>query len=423
MITRQDLIRAGTALAATIALPRHASAAGGPVVVRIGFIDSFSGVFSDLGGYHKLGATIALDEANAKTSRVRYEVVLGDDASRPAEGSLELRRLVEQEKVDVLFGGTSSAVGLANSALAESLGIFNMSLGPQDSSITGEKANATTFRFGPNVRMLLGALSRRILALGKKWYFIQADYAYGKDAYAQLSALLRRSGGTEVGVDVLKLGTVDFSAALTKVRNSDADVLVLANSGLDAANTIKQFVDFGLNKRLKLAGINIEDIYYKAIPLDPVAGSTFPVVWSPTVSPSARALAQRLRRLISGVPVSWRHYMGYMAMRQLIEGMNAAGTTKADRLVAAFSDRSFDAAKTSRSTFRACDHQCIQDCYAGAIVGRKTFERTQFMFDVVTEVPAAESDGTCNSPWTVAAKAAIAAEKIPERDGYSPRTF
>jgi branched-chain amino acid transport system substrate-binding protein len=422
MPTRRDLIRSAAALAATAALPPRASAATGPPVVRIGFIDSFSGVFSDLGGYHKIGATIALEDANA-SPRVRYELLFGDDASKPAEGSNELRRLVEQEKVDVLFGGTSSAVGLANSALAESFGIFNMALGPQDSSITGERANATTFRFGPNVRMLLSALSRRILSLGKKWYFIQADYAYGKDAYAQLSALLRHAGGTEVGLDVLKLGTIDFSSALTKVRDSDADVLVLANSGIDAANTIKQFVDFGLTKRMKLAGINIEDIYYKAVPLDAVAGSTFPVVWAPTVSASAKTLAERLRKRLSGVPLSWRHYMGYMGMRQLIEGIDAAGTTKADRLVTAFSDRSFDAAKTSRATFRACDHQCIQDCYAGAIVDRATFARTQFMFDVVTEVPAAESDGSCHSPWAAAARAAIAIEKIPERAGYEPKTF
>ena len=418
MIGRRDLVRSGAALAAASGLPRAACAAA---VVRIGFLDSFSGVFSDLGGYHKAGALVALEDANT-SSRVRFEVVFGDDASQPAVGSNELRRLVKQEKVDAICGGTSSAVGLATSALAESLGVFNLECGPQDSSITGARANATTFRFGPNVRMLVNALSRRILALGKKWYFIQADYALGKDAYAQLSALLRRAGGTEVGLDVLPLGTSDFSSALTKVRNSDADVLILANSGGDAANTIKQFVSFGLEKRMKLAGISGEDIYAKAIPLDAVAGATFPVLWAPTLPASAK-LAQRLRRAFPREPVSARHYLGYMTMRQLIEGIKAAGTTKADQLVNTFADRSFDGAKASRSAFRGCDHQCVQDVYAGAVVDQATFTRTQYMYRIVAEVAAAESDGSCGDPWALAARTAIAAEKIPEREDYAPKTF
>jgi branched-chain amino acid transport system substrate-binding protein len=415
------LSASAAAAASAVAAPRFTLAAGTAATVKIGFLESYSGVFSDLGGVHKLGAQLALADANA-SGRVKFEFVYGDDASNPAAAGTEARRLISQEGVDVLFGGTSSANGLALNPLTLDAGIFNLSLGPQDSSITGAKASKTTYRFGPNVRMLLQPVLRRALALGKKWYFIQADYALGKDAYAQMSDALHRAGGTEIGKDVVKLGTSDFSSVLTKVRNSDADVLVLCNSGLDAANTAKQWVDFGLNKKMHLTGISLEDIYYKALPLDAVVGATFPVLWAPTVSPAAAKLAKRLRAGISG-PIGGRHYLGYMAAWSLMERIKAAGSTKADKLFAAFENYSFDAAKNTRSTYRGCDHQCIQDVYAGSTVSSAKFAKTQFMYDIVGEVPASESDGTCDSPWAKAAAANMASQKIGDRPGYTPKTW
>lgn len=418
---RKNFLAAGAAAGAAAAIPGFTLAAGPAATVKIGFLESFSGIFSDLGAVHKVGAMLALEDAN-KAGRVKYEFVFGDDASKPAVATTEARRLISEEHVDVLFGGTSSANGLALEPLCNELGVFNLLLGPQDSAITSGKAAKLTYRFGPNVRMLIKPLSRRVLALGKKWYFIQADYALGKDAYTQLSQTLRAAGGTEVGIDVVKLGTSDFSSTLTKVRNSDADVLILANSGLDAANTIKQFVDFGLNKKMKLAGISLEDIYYKAVPLDAIAGATFPVLWAPSVSPAAEKLGARMRKSIKG-PISGRHYLGYMAAATLLERMNAAGTTKAEKIAAAFNDHSFDAYKNTKSVWHACTHQCAQDTYAGTVVSQARFNTSQFMYDIVGEVPAAESDGNCNSPWAKDAIASMASQTIGTRDNYTPKTL
>ncbi len=418
---RTSFLAAGAAGALAVGAPRFTLAAGQAATVKVGFLDSFSGIFSDLASYHKAGAQLALDDAN-RTGRVKFEFAYGDDASKPAIATSEARRLVTQENVDVLFGGTSSANGLALNALVLELGVFNLLIGAQDSSITGVNASRLTYRFGQNVRMLLAPVIRRSLALGKKWYFIQADYALGKDAYAQTSDALRRAGGMEIGHDIVPLGTSDFSSQLTKLRNSNADVLMLCNSGLDAANTIKQFVQFGLNKKMKLSGISLEDIYYKALPLDDIVGATFPVLWAPSVSPTALALAARMRRDIHG-PVSGRHYIGYMAAKSLFDRIRSAGTTKADKLADAFANYSFDAAKSGRAIYHGCDHQAAHDTYAGSSVSSKTFARTQFMYDIVGEVPAAESDGNCDSPWAKAATENFGKQKISERPNYTAKTF
>ncbi|MEA2719741.1 MAG: branched-chain amino acid transport system substrate-binding protein [Candidatus Eremiobacteraeota bacterium] len=421
MISRRSLLAGGAAAAAAASVPRFTLAAGNAATVKIGFIDSYSGVFSDIAALHKIGAELALADMNAK-GRVKFEFAYADDNSKPAVAGTEARRLVSQEGADVLFGLTSSANGLAMTALMNQLGTFMLELGPQDSSITGEKAGKLVYRFSPNNRMMLKTLATRVLALGKKWYFIQADYAFGKDAYSELSGILARAGGTEVGHDIVPLGTSDFSSNLTKARNSGADVLVLANSGLDAANACKQFVDFSLGAKMKLAGINLEDFYYKAVPLDRIAGTTFPVAWTPTCSDSARRLAARLKRNIHG-PISWRHQFGYVGATALMNRILEARTTDAGKLAAAFENYSFDAAKPSHARFNAWDHQLTQDIFAGSVVSTKTFGRTEFMFDIVGEVAAADADGGPNTPWANAAKSAIASQTVTARPNYTPKTF
>ncbi|MBV8602697.1 MAG: ABC transporter substrate-binding protein [Candidatus Eremiobacteraeota bacterium] len=417
MVRRPAFLTGGALTAATLSLPRVARAA--PATVKIGYLDSFSGPLADIGQHHHTAVSIAVDEANRANSNVKFELVAADDTSRPAIGTTEARRLIGQENVDVLMLGTSSAVTLAVGPLAAQSGVFTVAIGPQDTSITGEKAQRVLYRFAPNVEMQVRAVSQRLLAVGKKWYFIIDDFAYGKDAYARLSAVVKRAGGREVGSDLLPLGTNDFSSALTKLKDSDADVLVLCLGGFDGAKCAKQFVDFGLHKRIKLGGVSgsMEDYYWKGIPSDELAGSTFAINWAPSVSDSARKLAAKLKRLTNDAP-SGRYYFAYTVTGQLIDRLHAAGTTKADALVAAFADHKFEAYKQNPGMWRACDHQCVQDNYAGAILSNKAREKADFMFEVVGEVPGVVGAGRCSDTDASAATVAMAAQKIPDRTGY-----
>ena len=197
---------------------------------------------------------------------------------------------------------------------------------------------------------------------------------------------------------------------------------MLCQGGFDAAKTAQQFVAFGLHKKMRLAGINMEDYYWKSIPSDALVGSTFAIHWAPAVSDSAQRLARTLQPMLKE-PISSRDYFGYICTTQLIERMHAAGTTKAEALVAAFREHRFDAAKANPATWRACDHQCAQDEYAGAIVSDAKRRKTGFMYDIVSEVPAAAGPRACADADATAAAGVIAAQKIPDRSGYDAKTL
>ena len=99
------------------------------------------------------------------------------------------------------------------------------------------------------------------------------------------------------------------------------------------------------------------------------------------------------------------------------------GTTDAEKLASAFENYSFDAYKPSKSTYEAYDHQLAQDVFVGSVVNSKTFAKTQFMFDIVGEITASDSDGGPSSPWAVAAKSAMAGQKVTPRPNYTAKKF
>ena len=50
-------------------------------------------------------------------------------------------------------------------------------------------------------------------------------------------------------------GTSDFSSYLIQAQASGAKVLGMANAGTDTINTIKQAAEFGITKKMRLAGL------------------------------------------------------------------------------------------------------------------------------------------------------------------------
>ena len=93
---------------------------------------------------------------------------------------------------------------------------------------------------------------------GKKWFFITADYAFGHTLQQGFEASLKQFGGTEAGVALTPLGTTDFSSYLIQAQAAEPDVIIFLNAGEDAINSLKQAVQFGLDKRFHIAGAQQE---------------------------------------------------------------------------------------------------------------------------------------------------------------------
>jgi branched-chain amino acid transport system substrate-binding protein len=414
------LLESRPAGAAALAPPKDVIAAGGPVRLKIGHIDGFSGVYAAASESQQAGLQLAIDEANKKNSRVQWEIVKGDDASKPAIGTNEAKRLISQEKVDLLAGCLSSAVGLAVSAVAEEAGVFFLAIGTHDTNITGPKANKVTFRATCSNAMLANALGPALLKHGKKWYFITADYAFGNDAEARLTNILRAQGGQVVGSDKHPLGQTDYSSYMTKARNTDAQVLVFCNYGPDCQNATKAAVELGLNKKMTFGGILCGNEVAVGMPVDDIAGSLWGYVWDAEVDGAAsQAVYNKLKPLAKGYPANWRMYLGYISGQQIVDRVTAAGTTDTAAIVKAFEGHHFNGYKKQQSFWRECDHQNVQQTYAAAILPKNKRPAPDQFFGVVSTVGGEFAAEACSNPDSTAATKIFDSQKIPARADYT----
>jgi branched-chain amino acid transport system substrate-binding protein len=417
--SRRSFVRSAGALAAVAGTGRlRAGAAPARATVRLGYVDSFSGPFA-IGGITQVsGARLAVEEANRRNPRVRYELVTADDASRPAVAGTEVRRLVEQERVDALLGGASSAVGLAVSAYAQNAGVLYVAVGAHDTNLTGKLAHRVTFRQTCSLAMLSNALGSTLVRRAKRWYFLVADYAFGTDARDRLRAILAAHGGSEAGMALHPIGASDFSPYMINARNTDADAFLILNGGTDTQNAAKAFVQFGLHKTMLAAGVTGENELAAGFPAEELAGSLWGYVWGPDAGGGAAKLHARLAAVAHGFPPNWRQYLGYMAAANVIERMEAAGTTDTATLVRAFEQHRYDAAKAQPAYFRGCDHQAVQETYCAEMLPRAKRRDPNEYFRIVSAVGGDFAAGPCDDADSAAAAKIIGDERVPAREDY-----
>jgi branched-chain amino acid transport system substrate-binding protein len=417
------LLETRPAGALPLAPAKDTIAAGGGVTIKIGHIDGFSGVYAAASESQQAGLQAAVDAANKKNSRIQWQIVRGDDASQPAIGSNEAKRLISQQKVDVIVGCLSSGVGLAVSAICEENNVFFLAIGTHDTNITGPKANRVCFRATCSNQMLANAVGPALVKKGKRWYFITADYAFGNDAHDRLLKILQATGGQEVGNDRHPLGQTDYSSYMTKARNTDADVLVFCNYGPDTQNATKAAVGLGLNKKMQFGGILCGNEVAVGMPVDDMVGSLWGSVWGPEAGGARTAAIYDIVKARSKgqeFPPNWRVYLGLIGGEQIIDRIEAAGTTDTESLVKAFEGHHYDAGKQQMNYWRKCDHQAVQQTYAGVIAAKNKRRSAEEYFTIASTVGGDFAAGPCSNPDSMKAEAIITSQKIGPRADYTP---
>lgn len=93
------------------------------------------------------------------------------------------------------------------------------------------------------------------------------------------------------------------------------------------------------------------------------------MIWDPKVpSDSSRRFIQGVIDKYNHTPTS-RCYHGYVAMTQILEAVQRAGTTDTQAVIKALEGHEFDGLKEGHSYFRAADHQHVQDLLVGKAYG------------------------------------------------------
>jgi branched-chain amino acid transport system substrate-binding protein len=397
-----------------------ASAGSKKSPVLLGVVDPYTGAFAASGSSQTQGSVLAVDELNRAGGILggrTIEIRKRDDATKADVGAREARGLIQSDGVDVIVGVVSSAVGLAVSEACHQLGCPLVLTGAHDDAITGKSAHPTTFRVTTEslmiARVVVGPLMKKT---GDKWFFITADYAYGLGAEKAMIAELTKAGGTVVAAEHTPLGTTDFSAQLTKARGSGATTVVLVLYGADLIAASKQYNEFGLKQGLggHLNGLEM------AVGIGPgnVHG-IFGTPWNADVdTPASKDFLAEIKER-TGQTANFRHYLGYMAAREALLGIDRAGTTDAAKWVKAMEGHRFDTLKPRPGYWREWDHQAVHDTLAIEAIPPSEWKIENQYFKTI-----AVADGEKIAPTkqeNPEGLRRIMEEKIVTRTGYKPK--
>jgi branched-chain amino acid transport system substrate-binding protein len=109
--------------------------------------------------------------------------------------------------------------------------------------------------------------------------------------------VVKAAGGKVLGAVKHPLSASDFSSFLLQAQSSGAQILGLANAGGDAINSIKAANEFGITKKMKLAGllIFINDVHSLGLNLTQGMYLTDGWYWdaNPKPAPGRSAISRR----------------------------------------------------------------------------------------------------------------------------------
>jgi branched-chain amino acid transport system substrate-binding protein len=259
------------AAAATLPLIRPARAQG--PVIKIGVLNDQSGPYANTGGITGvICAKQAVEDFGAKGLKV--EVITADHQNKPDLAVSIARQWFDRDGVDMLLDVPTSSVALALQSVVREKNKVFLDSGAASSALTGEQCSPNFVHWTYDTFMLAKSTGGAMVkAGGDTWYFLTADYAFGKQLQNDTTALVKASGGKALGAALYPFpGTTDFSSFLVQAQASGAKVLGLANAGSDTVNSIKQAHEFGLSSSMKIAALlmYISDVH--ALGLDVAAG-------------------------------------------------------------------------------------------------------------------------------------------------------
>jgi branched-chain amino acid transport system substrate-binding protein len=225
--------------------------------IRIGVLNDQSGPYADYQGPGSvLAAQMAVEDYGGKAAGRKIEVISADHQNKVDIGTNIARKWFESEGVDAIFDVPNSSIAFAISDLAREKNKVFVGSGAGSDALTGAKCSPNTIHWTYDTYAYGHGIGKAIVAQGgKKWFFISADYAFGKDLEKQTAEAVVASGGTVAGVVRHPIGTADYSSYLLQAQASGADVIAFANAGADTTNAMKQAAEFDLGKDHKLVGI------------------------------------------------------------------------------------------------------------------------------------------------------------------------
>jgi branched-chain amino acid transport system substrate-binding protein len=378
-------------------------------IVKIGLDNPLTGPFSANGKNELVGCQMALDEINAKGGILGRPVTLiVEDSTSGDAGTavLKARKLIDRDKVDFLLGNVNSALSLAMAEVSNEKGILHIVPGGHTDAVTGASCHWNVFRVCNTTQMEAHAVADALIkAYGKKFYYITLDYAFGHTLEAGLIKATAALGGSRVGGDLVPIGAPDYSSYLIKAQAANPDVIMFLLGGEDMTNALKQAVQFGLDKKVHLAGAQQEMEPLQGLPPEARIGTwVMEWYWKQPGVPHVPEFVEATKKRSGRVPTA-RTWFGYVSVWTCALAAAKANSLKAVDMAKGLQGFQLPpeiALGPNPAIYRAGQNQLIATLYVGT--AQASGSTSDDLFKVTSIVNGADVAGTleesgCKMTW------------------------
>ncbi|HUJ98535.1 MAG TPA: ABC transporter substrate-binding protein [Stellaceae bacterium] len=296
--------------------------------LKIGVLTDMSGPYADVVGEGTVVATkLAVEDMGGKVLGMPIEVISADTQNKPDVASTLARKWLDDEHVDVLVGGSSSAAGLAIQEVAREKQHIFLITDSASSDFTGKACSPFGIQFSYDTYALSNGTARAMVKEGgDTWFFLTVDYAFGYALERDATKFVEAAGGKVLGDVRHPLNASDFSSYLLQAQASKAKVIGLANASTDTVNAIKQASEFGIAEGgQKLAALLIFITDIESLGLKAAHGLVLTDSFYWDLNDKTRAWSKRFMALHGKVP-TMTQAGAYSAVLHYLQAVKAAGS-------------------------------------------------------------------------------------------------
>jgi branched-chain amino acid transport system substrate-binding protein len=232
--------------------------AQGKAPIKIGLLATLEGPFAAGGADGMRGAELAVKQAGGEVAGHKIEIIKASSDAKPDVAVNATRKLVEQDKVQIMVGPLSGGEGIAvkdYSKTQPGVTFINGSSGAQATTLVNTSPNF--YRFNTEGAQWMVGLGKAAMDKGyKRVMVIAEDYAFPYSQVQGFMAEYCKLGGKVPTKAWVPLGGKDYASVIAKIPN-DVDALLVVLGGADAVNFLNQYENAGGDKPILGGSITV----------------------------------------------------------------------------------------------------------------------------------------------------------------------
>jgi len=418
VVARRRVLGAGAGVAGATLIPGWAFAADKPAMgtwpagsqgdtVYIGAAVPLTGTYAVQGEDERKGMELAVEHMNTNHELMKkfapkvdkgvlgkkVELVSADSAAKPNQAVQVEQTFINQKKVILMIGSTSSAVAVALNKFAQREKILYLAGISGSNDTTGKDCVRYGFRqgfYGETAANAIGPVLVKNFGKNRKAAFMTPDYTYGHTTTQSVNDYLTKEAGWKMVTNqVSPLGTQDFSQYLTNIANSGAEFLINVNWGRDAVLSTQQAKQFGILPKMTLVVPYQIPFLAKEVGPDLTAGVFAATDFWWTLEdkyPLAKMFVDSFRKKYGYRP-EWGAENAYVSFAHWARMVTEAGSFYPPDVIKQYEKGETIPSLLGDVHYRPQDHQCVRPVVIVRGKAKKDMKNDEDYWEVLELVP------------------------------------